>query len=340
MHGAVAQGLRRTIYAQARTLHSLSSKSGESRPVQTLYSNFNHVDLDEFREKAFAPQLPVIIAASETVPYSDAFASAIPAARKWFSLDVQPGDTKRTSQRLELSKDYFAPYAETVLPYELYHDQDARSQKDLGHEDIGGELGSILSSIVDPSSPPKTFYRFNAPLSLFLQASRLIPGKGPSLRLYIAQAQIADLPNELRDDLPTPRLVREAGKGDVYDANIWIGMPPTYTPLHKDPNPNLFIQLASRKRVRLFPPAIGTAIFFQVQRDIGGHASAQIRGEEMMETAEREVLDEYVWGNKVSSDGFEVVINPGDALFIPKGWWHSIKSMGSDINASVNWWFR
>jgi len=35
-----------------------------------------------------------------------------------------------------------------------------------------------------------------------------------------------------------------------------------------------------------------------------------------------------------------VEVSPGDALFIPKGWWHSIKSVGIGVTASVNWWFR
>jgi ribosomal protein L16 Arg81 hydroxylase len=59
----------------------------------------------------------------------------------------------------------------------------------------------------------------------------------------------------------------------------------------------------------------------------------------MMEGPERDTLDEAVWGPGVS-ECFEATVSPGDALFIPKGWWHSIKSIGTDITASVNWWFR
>jgi hypothetical protein len=33
-----------------------------------------------------------------------------------------------------------------------------------------------------------------------------------------------------------------------------IGHPPTYTPLHRDPNPNIFVQLAGEKVVRLLAP--------------------------------------------------------------------------------------
>jgi len=128
-----------------------------------------------------------------------------------------------------------------------------------------------------------------------------------------------------------------------------MGTPPTYTPLHKDPNPNLFAQLAGKKRVRIFRPAVGASIFRGVQQIIGQTSSSTFRGEEMMEGLERVVLDEIVWGRSVKSEdlsqiveneGLEVTVSPGDALFIPKGWWHSIKSAGTGVNASVNWWFR
>lgn len=185
------------------------------------------------------------------------------------------------------------------------------------------------------------FHSFHAPLELIITASRQKNGSAQFglPNLYIAQAQIADLPQQLRDDLPTPELVLKAGKGDVYDANIWIGTPPTFTPLHKDPNPNLFVQLLSSKKVRIFEPRKGQAIFAAVRRKIGASPTAAFRGEEMMQGRERVELKEAVW-DPANLEGHEVTVRPGDALFIPKGWWHSIKSEGDGLNASANWWFR
>ncbi|TVY16036.1 hypothetical protein LARI1_G007339, partial [Lachnellula arida] len=60
----------------------------------------------------------------------------------------------------------------------------------------------------------------------------------------------------------------------------------------------------------------------------------------MMEGPERDVLDEDVWSRDARMECFEVDVGPGEALFIPKGWWHSIKSIGPTVTASVNWWFR
>jgi hypothetical protein len=233
-----------------------------------------------------------------------------------------------------------SPFCGTIVPYELIVESKTNHKDvDIGTKSQGSNGSHDLSKILNDltkGSRHGAFHRFNAPLSLFLQACR----SNSAQRLYIAQAQIADLPKQLRDDLPTPSLVKEAGKGDVYDANIWMGIPPTYTPLHKDPNPNLFVQLASSKRVRIFKPSVGASIFREVQQSIGQRSSSAFRGEEMMEGPERDALDESVWGQSVGTEGYEVVVSPGDALFIPKGWWHSIKSTGTGVTASVNWWFR
>jgi hypothetical protein len=163
--------------------------------------------------------------------------------------------------------------------------------------------------------------------------------------IYLAQASLSDLPRSLLEDLPTPHLVAHAGKGDVYDTSIWLGHAPTYTPLHRDPNPNLFVQLAGRKQVRLFNPDSGAAIFHHVQTRIGRAASATIRGADMMQGAEREALERAVWGPWTDdafceAKGLQCEVGPGDGLFIPKGWWHSIKGLGHGMIGSVNWWFR
>lgn len=131
----------------------------------------------------------------------------------------------------------------------------------------------------------------------------------------------------------------QAGKGDVYDSSIWLGRAPTYTPLHRDPNPNLFVQLAGTKMVRLFRPSVGDGIFARVQEKIGSSGSATMRGEEMMMGLEKSALEQEVWaetGDQDAEDGFEAELNCGDGLFIPKGWWHSVKGVGQGMTGSVS----
>lgn len=310
---------------------------------------------------------------------------SLPAIRKWFQLSE--GDVMRPSRLTAAS--YLEEFSMTLVPYELLHPQRHPSGgevlqhfiEDLNSSDyiIAKALGNHLlnqlpnnSTNIDAQTPAQEqqLLRFHAPIALLLAAldfnhrigqnpaseTRGLSSQQQPLRnLYIAQAPINDLPKELRDDLPPSDIVKNVGKGDIYDSSIWLGLEPTYTPLHRDPNPNLFVQLCSTKVVRLLPPASGDLIFHQVQQRLGrGSGNSRIRGVEMMQGLEREAFHNAVWERAEEQPGWhpgdgipefpvqETILNPGDALYIPKGWWHSVKSMSSDgrLNGSVNWWFR
>ena len=212
-----------------------------------------------------------------------------------------------------LAPKYWNEYRDTIVPLELTS------------EAPGGQ---------------STFEKYEAPLGIFLDWTSQSPASSRH-RFYLAQCPVQDLPRGVRDDLPTPELVLQAGKGDLYDTNIWIGQAPTYTPLHRDPNHNLFMQLAGTKIVRLYRPRDGEIIFKNLQKKLGRDGSAVFRGDEMMMGEEKRMLEGAVWGNvDAQYEIFSATVQPGMALYIPLGWWHSIKSTGYGIPSSVNWWFR
>lgn len=299
-----------TIDSSSNRCFACSASLETCQDVPTLPS----WDLRTFCERAFVPKIPALLPQDVS--------NQIPAAQSW----LETKGKEQPSRRLRY--DYLRSYEDAIVPLEL-------TRKDQAGIQI--------------------FERFQAPLKLFLDWMQNQAGNHPqdlaasSPRLYLAQCQISDLPGPLQADLTTPDLVLKAGRGDVYDANIWIGTPPTYTPLHRDPNPNFFLQLSGTKIVRLFPPALGRDIFGIVQEKLGKNGSAAFRGEEMMQGEERELLEREVWEDErapfklvlgFQADGYEATVKEGNALFIPLGWWHSIKSIGTDTTASVNWWFR
>lgn len=138
--------------------------------------------------------------------------SNLPATQKWFTL---PQDNVVGAC---LDHDYLSRFGNMLVPLEF--------------------------------AKGETFQRAHAPLQIFLEWTKFVTAETPE-RLYLAQASIATLSPGMIEDLPTPHIVADAGTGDIYDANIWMGMPPTHTPLHRDPNPNLFVQLAGQKIVRM-----------------------------------------------------------------------------------------
>lgn len=283
--------------------------------------HINDLTVEKFREEAFRPAVPCVFRKGH-------FAS-LPAASKWFH-------RQRKSENASpcLNTSYLSPYGAVAIPLEFTTYR------------AGSSTESSAPQVV-------SFDRFEAPLAKFLEQAHSHSAGAPEkqylaewAQMYLAQCPLASLPPAMQADLPTPEIVLRAGKGDVYDSSIWIGAAPTYTPLHRDPNPNLFVQLVGRKIFRLCEPAVGRAIFDEVQREIGRNDfSATMRGEEMMQGDERTLLERIIWRDEeapasITTAVAEAVLDDGDGLFIPKGWWHSVKGVGSGIIGSANWWFR
>lgn len=309
---------RSFLYHNPRS--SVRNFSASSHPRYRPLDILENATLDTFQQRCFLPEQPAILPRSA---FND-----LPALKNWFKR-ASPESTPGTPNSVtSLNVEYLHKHgADAFVPLEL---TESTSTDESGSDGGTTEMHS--------------FRQFHAPLTLFLDWMRTAETTPQSTRLYLAQCQLLDLPPVLREDFPTPELVARAGKGDVYDTNVWIGHPPTYTPLHRDPNPNLFVQLVGEKVVRLLAPADGQAIFGAVRRQMGKSGSreaAAFRGEEMMQGRERALLDEMVWGTPVSAGsdagvGFEACLGAGDGLFIPKGWWHSIKGVGGGVTASVS----
>lgn len=265
-----------------------------------------------FREAHYNPEQPVV--------FPRGHFDSLPAIRKWFKIQDDGSAELNT---------YLKRHEEITVPLELTNLVGSASNGD-GTDHIA-------------------FERIEAPLALFLEASARmsVPSqwderKGPWI--YLAQCNLWSLPAALQNDLPTPDVVKLAGKGDVYDSSIWLGRAPTFTSLHKDPNPNVFVQLAGRKTIRLTTPMNGTKLYHETKRSLHaqGHESegiASIRGDEMMAGKEKDMLKSLVWddgANEQRGEFMEADLQAGDGIFIPKGWWHSLVGVGKGMTGSVS----
>lgn len=170
---------------------------------------------------------------------------------------------------------------------------------------------------------------------------------------YLAQHDLLEQVPELARDVLTPDYVlslpsqeAEAGgeDGEGVARNLWLGPAGTLSPLHTDPKRNLLCQVFGRKYVRLYrPDERSSAALLQAGRDAEGD------GEKKEQGGSRTVTDALTAANTSRADLFspsepvaalrflDVVLNPGDALFIPKGWWHFVLSL--EPSASVSFWF-
>jgi hypothetical protein len=342
---------------------TLSLRAFSSAPACSLHRVplLSSWDSEPFQAKAYIPALPFQFPRSRShLP---------PACSKWFTHhhlgeggidsfdDADFSDDSSIPRSSELNTSFWSKYEDALVPLELTSKGGSDSLKDETFQRTEAPLGILLGYLSSNVDNPSTAQKNQRNHSI-----------------YLAQCSLTALPPSLQQDLPTPSLIARSGpiKGDIYASSLWLGRPPTYTPLHRDPNPNLFIQLAGRKVVRLLPPEVGAAVFADVQARIHqdkhvaqSASSTAIRGEEMMSGPEKAVLEAAIWpsgdndnensggsgGDPSSQDlspyaevlttyAQEATLGMGDALFIPKGWWHSVKGVGAGVTASANWWFR
>ncbi|MBL8917777.1 MAG: cupin-like domain-containing protein [Myxococcaceae bacterium] len=102
--------------------------------------------------------------------------------------------------------------------------------------------------------------------------------------------------------------------------SLWVGPGGTVTPLHQDTANNLFCQVRGRKRFLLVDPANA-----ELLRDCLSYYSDL--------DAERFDVKRYPYLAHVQK--LEVTLGPGQALFIPAGWWHHVRSLSPSVSVSM-----
>ncbi|CAJ0964053.1 unnamed protein product, partial [Mesorhabditis belari] len=148
-----------------------------------------------------------------------------------------------------------------------------------------------------------------------LSSDQLLPG-------YLAQHRLFTQIPQLFDDIDTKE-VEMIGK-DI-DWNVWFGPAGTISSFHHDPRDNLFIQIVGSKFLRLAHPSDTNKLY---PRDDILKNTSQIDGE-------NPDLNSYPLFSEAQT--VDVIVNPGDAVLIPKSYWHFVKSLTPSMSVSA--WF-
>ena len=174
----------------------------------------------------------------------------------------------------------------------------------------------------------------------------LVPDAGSSLAAWSAEAIMAaaadaSLRHVLQDWTPgmSARELVAAGaarrapgspdsepRGLTIARNIWLGPAGTVSSMHTDPRDNILVQMVGVKRVILLAPE---------------------HGQQALPTCAGYMSNSTAWqpGDALGSAALALpglalrtcVLGPGDALFIPAGWWHYVTSLS--VSISVNFWW-
>ncbi|KAF9414319.1 hypothetical protein HW555_007716 [Spodoptera exigua] len=111
------------------------------------------------------------------------------------------------------------------------------------------------------------------------------------------------------------------------DATLWVGSSGAHTPAHQDTyGVNIVTQLYGKKRWILFPP------------ETGGLKPTRVPYEESSVYSE---LNFYCPNNLEVFNGLtgarSVELSAGDALLVPRGWWHYVQNL-DPLNIALNMW--
>lgn len=111
--------------------------------------------------------------------------------------------------------------------------------------------------------------------------------------------------------------------------NLWTGPAGTVSVLHFDRVHNLYVQIHGRKKWVLISPRRSVEVYWPCDDlRVGMLQFSPV-------DAEHPNLARYP--RFADADAVEVILEPGDVLFVPTGWWHQVRSL--DVSVSLNFFW-
>lgn len=125
----------------------------------------------------------------------------------------------------------------------------------------------------------------------------------------------------LRRELGAPADIVDAETTLSGAVKLWIGPAGTLTPLHFDQHSILFGQVFGRKRFWLIPPFDAPRLYLRRR---------------FYSAVDMEAPDLIRYPRFAGARVTEVVVEPGDLLFLPAGWFHGVRSLDVSISATFS----
>ncbi|KAK7750498.1 hypothetical protein SLS62_007577 [Diatrype stigma] len=126
--------------------------------------------------------------------------------------------------------------------------------------------------------------------------------------------------------------------------NAWFGPPGTITPLHTDPYHNILAQVVGRKYVRLYSPLETHRMHARGKEDGVDMGNTSLVDVGIVEGWDDTPVQDEETKVQQNSAAFkdvpyvDCILEPGDVLYIPIGWWHYVR--GLSVSFSVSFWWN
>jgi lysine-specific demethylase 8 len=108
------------------------------------------------------------------------------------------------------------------------------------------------------------------------------------------------------------------------EVRFWIGAYGQKSSIHNDSNHGLNAQVYGRKHFVLYPPDQHERLYTQ-----------RITDETWASQIDWERPDLTRYPRFADAEGFEVMLEPGEMLYVPAFWWHAAKAVSTAINVNI-----
>ena len=144
--------------------------------------------------------------------------------------------------------------------------------------------------------------------------------------LYVGSVPVAQCMPGFSGANPMPLLPPTAG------ARIWLGHPSNVSS-HYDTFDNLACVIAGRRRFTLYAPElIGELYMGPIDHTMAGPPVS------LAASADPPSAERYPLFERIRDQALVAELEPGDALYLPKLWWHQVESL-APFNAMINHWW-
>jgi len=190
--------------------------------------------------------------------------------------------------------------------------------------------GRYASKMVKIYSSNDKWFDYTAPKMIetiempFGEALRLIhQPPSDATHYYLAQKSLPEDFPEMAAEIKTPSIAKSKR---MLATNLWYGSKGNITKLHYDDANNFLVQVVGRKKLILFYPEQYSCLYPTNDSNMPHVSKVNIFNPD---------LDQYPLFKHAVAE--EIILNPGEVLYLPTFWWHQVESL--DIAISVNFWW-
>ena len=230
---------------------------------------------------------------------------------------------KKVLSRVQFNNDFFLNDKPVILKNSIDINYLKPSPTDWLRQLIGHKMIKLIYS-------KKGYYNF-ADKKNFIQKTMLFSKALSKFRseegksYYLLQSSIPDNYPEINKKLLLPYHLLQS---DIVNyKNLWVGGKGCVSPLHYDFSSNFLMQIEGRKKLTLFSPNNSQFLY-----------PSKNKGEEHLSLLDIKNVNLLQFPLFKNANAFNCILNPGDVLYIPPGWWHQVESL--DFCISINIWFE